>query len=68
MTADTNTDQEMDTDTVDMDTVYNEDNEDDKNKTIPTKSRSLRETSVQKRIQTEIKLVSIKLSILLRYE
>ena len=62
MTADTNTDQDMDTDTVDMDMVDNkdyEDTEDDLKGTIPTKSRSLRDASVQKRIQTEIKLVSM---------
>jgi hypothetical protein len=53
------TDQDMDTDTVDMDMVDNEDNKDDKNKTIPRKSRSLRDASVQKRKQTELKLVSI---------
>ena len=44
MAADTDTDQDMDTDTVDMDMVDTEDIEDDKNKIIPTKSRSLRET------------------------
>ena len=37
----------------------NTQSEDDPTKAIPTKSRSLRAASVQKRIQTEIKLVSI---------
>ena len=61
MAADTDTDQDMDTDTVDMDMVDTEDIEDDKNKIIPTKSRSLRDASVQKRIQTEIKLVRMEI-------
>ena len=67
MTADTDTDQDMYTDTVDMDMLDTEDNEDDQNKTIRTKTRSLREASVQKRLQTERKMVSKEKTILLSY-
>ena len=35
--------------------------EDDQTKTIPFKSRSLRDASVRKRMQTELKLVGSKL-------
>ena len=68
MAADIDTDQDMDTDAVsDMELVDCEDNEDDQNKTIRTKTRSLREASVQKRLQTERKMVSIEIAILLLY-
>jgi inorganic triphosphatase YgiF len=63
--ADTYTDQYMDTDAVSdiemVDCEYNEDTkENDQNK---TKSRSLREASIQKRLQAERKMVSIAITI-----